>query len=69
MIEHVRPTRAETTDIFHSVASGACAVMLSGETAVGAYPVASVAMTTRVILSAEAFFMEEKYICIGRYYA
>jgi len=55
MIEHARPTRAETTDIFHSVSSGADAVMLSGETAVGSYPVEAVEMMVRVILNTESY--------------
>jgi pyruvate kinase len=59
MIEHSRPTRAEATDIFHSVSSGACGMMLSGETAVGAYPVDAVSMMSRVILHAEAFLWKK----------
>ncbi len=59
MIEHSRPTRAEATDIFHSVSSGACGIMLSGETAVGVYPVAAVEMMSRVILHAEAFLWKK----------
>jgi len=55
MIEHSRPTRAEVTDIFHSVSSGADALMLSGETAVGLYPVETVEMMTKVIRNAEAY--------------
>jgi len=55
MIEHARPTRAEVTDIFHSVSSSADALMLSGETAVGLYPVEAVAMMVKVICNAEAY--------------
>ncbi|MDX8381039.1 MAG: pyruvate kinase [Ghiorsea sp.] len=55
MIEHSQPTRAEVTDIFHSVSSGADALMLSGETAVGLYPVETVEMMTKVIRNAEAY--------------
>jgi len=55
MIENARPTRAEVTDIFHAVTSSADAVMLSGETAVGAFPVETVAMMVRVIHNAEAY--------------
>lgn len=39
MIESAVPTRAEVTDIFHAVKEGASSVMLTGETAAGAYPV------------------------------
>ncbi|MDX8387778.1 MAG: pyruvate kinase [Ghiorsea sp.] len=55
MIENARPTRAETTDIFHSVSSSTDAVMLSGETAVGAHPVAAVEIMSKVIYNAEAY--------------
>lgn len=55
MIEHARPTRAEVTDVSHAVASGADAVMLSGETAAGAHPVATVQMMERIVRHTEAF--------------
>jgi len=58
MIENARPTRAEATDIFHSVSSSADAVMLSGETAVGAHPVAAVEIMSRVIRNAEAYLWQ-----------
>jgi pyruvate kinase len=59
MIEHARPTRAEATDIFHSVSSSADAIMLSGETAVGKYTIESVAMMARVIINAEAYLWQQ----------
>ncbi|MDQ7059515.1 MAG: pyruvate kinase [Ghiorsea sp.] len=65
MIEHARPTRAEATDIFHSVSSSADAIMLSGETAVGKYPVESVAMMARVIINAEAYLWHQGAFCSG----
>ena len=54
MIEHSRPTRAEVTDVFHAVESRADAVMLSGETAAGHYPVEAVEMMDRIARQTEA---------------
>ncbi len=59
MIHHPRPTRAEVTDVAQAVHAGTDAVMLSGETACGDYPVKAVEMMDRVLRETEGFLWEK----------
>ncbi len=53
MIHHPRPTRAEATDIANAIYDGTTAIMLSGESAAGLYPIEAVTTMARIAQSAE----------------
>jgi len=55
MTQHLRPTRAEVTDVANAILDGSDIVMLSAESAVGKYPVESVKMMNSIIKYTEAF--------------
>lgn len=58
MIENSRPTRAEASDVANAILDGADAVMLSGETSVGKWPVETVQAMARIIESTENHGLE-----------
>jgi len=62
MIRSARPTRAEVTDVANAILEGTDAVMLSGETAAGKYPVESVRIMNRIAEETETHFNHERWL-------
>jgi pyruvate kinase len=56
-----RPTRAEVTDVFNAILDGTDALMLSGETAAGAYPIECVNVMSRIACEAETMMRRSKF--------
>jgi pyruvate kinase len=66
MIHDPRPTRAEASDVANAIIDGTDAVMLSGESAVGAFPVRAVEMMDRIAREVEASITFKTYPAEGR---
>ncbi|MDB2613639.1 pyruvate kinase [Chlamydiales bacterium] len=60
MIEHSRPTRAETSDVANAIYDSTSSVMLSGETAIGKYPIQTVQVMRDIVMASEADFNYRK---------
>lgn len=60
MIRNPRPTRAETTDVANAIFDGTSAIMLSGETAKGDYPIEAIQTMAKIAMTAEAEVMRSE---------